>query len=117
YSLWQSRYAGAADALGRIIRVNGRELTIIGVAPRRFQGTVLGLSFDLWVPATMAPVLTDGSTDLQNRDSRGYAVMGRLGRDASESIAQSELDGVMAHLAKEFPESNRNIRAEVLTFW
>src|SRR6185436_13860686 len=41
YSLWQSRYAGAADALGRIIRVNGRELTVIGVAPRRFQGTVL----------------------------------------------------------------------------
>jgi putative ABC transport system permease protein len=117
YAFWQSRYSGAEDIVGRIIRVNGREFTVVGVAPRRFQGTVLGLSFDLWVPATMAPVLTDGSTDLQNRDSRGYAVMGRLGRDVSESIAQSELDGVMAHLAKEFPESNRNIRAEVLTFW
>jgi putative ABC transport system permease protein len=117
YAFWQSRYSGAEDIVGRIIRVNGREFTVVGVAPRRFQGTVLGLSFDLWVPATMAPVLTDGSTDLQNRDSRGYAVMGRLGRDVSESIAQSELDGVMAQLAKEFPESNRNIRAEVLTFW
>ena len=117
YSLWQSRYAGAADALGRIIRVNGRELTVIGVAPRRFQGTVLGLSFDLWVPATMAPVLVEGSPDMQNRASRGFAVMGHVRPGVSEASAQSELDGVMATLAQEFPESNRHIRGELLTFW
>jgi putative ABC transport system permease protein len=117
YSFWQLRYAGAADVVGRTFRVNGRELTVIGVAPSRFQGTVLGLSFDVWVPATMAPVLIEGSTDMQNRASRGYAAMGQLRPNVSESIAQSELDGVMAQLAKEFPESNRNMRAEVLTFW
>lgn len=117
YSLWQSRYTGAADVVGRTIRVNGRELTVVGVAPRRFQGTVLGLSFDLWVPATMAQVLVDGSPDMQNRASRGYAVMGQLRRGVSEASAQFELDGVMAALAHEFPQSNRNMRGEVLTFW
>ena len=117
HSLWQSRYGGGADVVGRTIRVNGRELTVIGVAPRRFQGTVLGLSFDVWVPATMTPVLLEGSVDMQNRASRGYAAMGRLRPGVTEAAAQSELDSVMVQLAREFPESNRNIRAELLTFW
>jgi len=117
YSLWQTRFGGAADVVGRTIRVNGRELMVVGVAPRRFQGTVLGLSFDLWVPATMGPVLIEGSPQLTNRASRGYAAMGRLRPGVSAASAQGEVDRVMAQLAEEFPESNRNMRADVLTFW
>src|SRR6185436_16727579 len=117
YSLWQSRFGAEPNVVGRTVRVNGRELTVIGVAPRRFQGTVLGLSFDLWVPATMASVLVEGSPDMQNRASRGYAVMGHVRPGVSEASAQDELDGVMATLAQEFPESNRHIRGELLTFW
>jgi putative ABC transport system permease protein len=117
YPLWQSRYGGAADVVGRSIRVNGRQLTIVGVAPKRFQGTVLGLSFDMWVPATLAPALIEGSSELQNRRSRGYAAMGRLGTAASKAAAQAELDSVMRQLATEFPGSNRQVRAQVLTFW
>ena len=40
------------------------QLTIIGVAPEDFQGTILALQFDLWVPATLAPALFAGSTEL-----------------------------------------------------
>ncbi len=87
------------------------------MAPRRFQGTVLGLSFDLWVPATMAPVLIDGSLELQNRSSRGYQAMGRLASGVTEPVAKLDVNRVMAQLAQEFPDSNRNLRAEVLTFW
>jgi putative ABC transport system permease protein len=117
YSLWQSRYGGTGDVVGRTIRVNGRELIVIGVAPQRFQGSVLGLSFDLWVPATMGPVLLDGSPPITNRTSRGYAALGWLREDVPAASAQLELDRAMAQLAKEFPESNRNMRADLLTFW
>src|SRR5580765_6274994 len=47
YALWQSRLGGLPSAIGRPLRVNGRELIVIGVAPKRFQGTILGLSFDM----------------------------------------------------------------------
>lgn len=117
YSLWETRYAGASDIIGRTIRVNGCELTIVGVAPPRFQGTTLGLNFDLWVPATMAAALIDGSVELQNRASREYQAMGRLGQGATEAMARSEVNTAMAQLAQEFPESNRNLRADVLTLW
>ena len=76
---WSSRTASgsrasarAPNAIGQTLRVNDRALTIVGVTPPRFQGTVLGLKFDLWVPATLAPVLIPGSRELEDRGVRGY---------------------------------------------
>lgn len=117
YALWQSRLGGARDAIGHPIRVNGRELIVIGVAPKRFQGTILGLSFDMWVPATMAPLLFDRSRELEDRGIRGYSAMGRLRHGASQQAAQADLDGAMGDLARTYPASNTGVRAEALTFW
>ena len=63
YDYWQTRFGGAASALGERVRVNDHPLTIIGVAPAKFQGTVLGLNFSLWTPATLAPTLLSGSAE------------------------------------------------------
>jgi putative ABC transport system permease protein len=117
YGLWQRRYDARPDAVGKTIRVNGRELTIIGVAPRRFQGTVLGLNFDVWVPATMAPVFDPGSRELTDRSFRGFTVTGRLRSGLSQADAQTELDGIMAQFAREYPQTNASIRGEILQFW
>ena len=116
YDLWQTRFAGAASVLGQTVRVNGRHLTIVGVAPRRFQGTVLGLSFDYWMPATMAPAILTGSRELEDRSVRGYAVMGQLQPGVSLAQAQSELDAAMRQLAQAYPATNATLRGEVLTF-
>jgi predicted permease len=117
HDYWQTRYGGAPAALGRTIRVNDRVVTIVGVTPERFQGTVLGLNFDLWVPATLAPELLAGSRELEDRSQRGYAVMGRLGPDTTREQAQAELVQAMRELAQAFPETNRNMTGEVLPFW
>jgi hypothetical protein len=52
HGFWHARFGGAPGALGQTLRLNDQNLTIVGVAPPGFQGTVLGLDFDLWVPAT-----------------------------------------------------------------
>src|SRR6201987_5949291 len=48
YDYWKTRFGGTPGAVGQELRVNGRELTVVGVAPREFQGTILPLKFDLW---------------------------------------------------------------------
>ena len=78
HDFWQARFDGSPTVIGQVLRVNDRELTVIGVAPARFQGTVMGLSFDLWAPATLAPVRLAGSRELEARGDRGYQVMGQL---------------------------------------
>lgn len=116
FGLWQSRYEGAADVVGKTLRVNGRPLTIVGVTPKIFQGTTLGLNFDVWIPATMAPVVV-GSRELRSRGSRGYLLMGRLAAGASREDAEREVAGVMQELAQAYPDSNNNVTSSVLAFW
>jgi predicted permease len=117
YDYWQSHFAGAAGAVGSSLRVNNASITVVGVAPREFQGSTLGLSFDMWMPATLAPVLVPGSKELEDRGQRGYAVMGRLVRGVSREQAEQEAADAMRALAIEFPQSNRNVTAAVLKFF
>src|SRR5713101_434525 len=65
YDYWQTRFRGAPEAVGQKLHVNERDLIVIGVAPKEFQGTMVPLKFELWVPATMTPALLGGTRDLE----------------------------------------------------
>lgn len=117
HDYWQTHFGGAPSAVGQTIRVNDLPLTIVGVAPEGFQGTILALQFDLWVPATLAPALFTGSSELDSRGQRGYSVMGRLRDGAAEGRAAAELTAAMAELAVAFPETNGRISGELIPYW
>ncbi len=57
YGTWQSRFGGAADVLGKQLRINHVVLTVVGIAPPRFIGVNGVFGPDLWVPASMAEQL------------------------------------------------------------
>ncbi len=107
YGVWQTRFKGTPDVVGQTLRVNGQPLTVIGVTPDVFQGTTLGLNFDVWMPAPLD----------RSRSARGYAVMGRLAPGASADDAQREVVTVMQDLAQAHPDTNKTITASVLSFW
>jgi predicted permease len=117
HDYWRTRFGGAPAAVGQTLRVNERVLTIVGVTPERFQGTVLSLYFDLFVPATLAPELLAGSRELEDRSQRGYQVMGRLPPGGTRARAQTDLDAAMRSLARDYPQTNTGVQAEVLPFW
>jgi predicted permease len=117
HDYWQTHYAGSPSAIGQTIRVNDNQLTIVGVAPEHFQGTILALQFDLWVPATLAPALFAGSSELTDRNQRGYSALGRLSAGADEARAASEFSSAMRELATLFPESNGRISGALTPYW
>ena len=112
---WQTHFNGSNSAIGKTVRINGRPLTIVGVAPPNFQGTTVGLYFDVWLPATLAPLLF-ASPELESRDIRGYSVMGMLRPGVTRARAQTGVNGVMRQLARDYPATNLTMRAEVLAF-
>ena len=117
WDLWQRRFCRATDVVGQRVLVNERELTIIGVAPRGFQGTILGLTFDMWLPATIAPTILAGTREIDDRSVRAYSLIAALAPRATRNTAQRELDVVMRQLAAEHPRTNAGIGAKVLAFW
>src|SRR6195256_2572090 len=90
YDYWQTRFRGAPEAVGQKLRVNERDLVVIGVAPRDFQGTMPPLKFELWAPATLAPALLGGTRDFEDRSSRGFSLIGMLKPRATREAAQTE---------------------------
>ena len=117
HQFWQRQFAGSPEVLGQTLRLNEQLVTVIGVAPEGFMGTAVGLSFDAWLPATLAPVLLGGAPELESRDARAYSIFGLLQGGENAARAQSQLDGVMRELARTYPATNSQMQAEVLAFW
>src|ERR1700736_6506694 len=117
YDYWQTRFHGAPEAVGQKLRVNERDLVVIGVAPKEFQGTMVPLKFALWAPATMAPALLGGTRDLEDRSIRAFSLIGMLKPGATREEAQAEFSAAMAQLARDYPEASAGIGGEILPFW
>ena len=95
HRFWRDRFGGRADALGQVVRVNGRPYTIVGVAPDGFDGPTLGVRPLLYVP--MQSRIWVGSYDgLANRRDYWVYVFGRLKPGATRESAKAGLDPLVA---------------------
>jgi len=93
YDFWNGRLAGDRAIVGKTIEVNGQMLTIVGVAPRDFEGTTLGSHPDVYVPLTMGAKLSAYGA-YQNRRNYWMYVFGRLKPGVTPEQAGSALNGI-----------------------
>jgi predicted permease len=118
HGAWRRRFAGAADALGRELRLNGQRFTVIGVAPENLRGLVRGLTPEVWVPTGALGLFGEGGLirrdRLLNRGSRWTWAIGRLAPGASLEQARQEAARVGEQLAREHPDTNRTRVIDVL---
>ena len=99
HGLWQRRYGGDPRVLGRTITVDGRALTIVGIAQPGFRYPD---ETELWTPVSQDdPVL------LEARGLHAYEVIGRLRAGQALEPTARRLEALAARLAAEYPESNR----------
>ncbi len=118
YGLWRQRFRGDRGAVGKTLRVNRLNLTVIGVAPPEFRGTMAGLSFQIWVPVTMGEdlgMLRRG--DLDSRARRRFYAVARLANGVSRTQAGAEARTLASALEAAYPETNRGIGATVSPVW
>jgi predicted permease len=108
YELWQRRFGGAPDTVGRSVTFNGHPTAIIGVAPPGFQGTTLMRS-DAWVPLNLASIATPrfGAEMFKNRRIVWLVMGGRLKPGVTLAQANAELDAIGKALQNEYPQENR----------
>jgi len=53
YTYWQTRFGGDPAVVGQPLIVNGQTMTIVGVAPKGFDGTTIGVKPKVYAPITM----------------------------------------------------------------
>ena len=105
YSLWQTRFGGDPEILGRTVEVNHRAGTVIGVAPQGFIGCMTGIRTDAWLP--LSPIHQEGfNWQIQGRDRPWLNVMGRLRPGVSRSQAAQDLEVLMRQLVAQYPNDH-----------
>ena len=114
-TMWRGRFQGDPNIVGRVIKLNQKAFTIIGVTPAAFAGTINGLKFDLWVPLMMHAELTGSWNWLEDRNSRPLALMARLAPGADLREADTEVSAIAKHLEAAYPATNRSIGARALS--
>src|SRR5262245_21938844 len=77
HAYWQSRFGADPAVLDQTIVVNGLTMTIVGVAPRGFAGTTIGVKPDVFAPITMRG-FSAGFTGFDNRRSYWAYLFARL---------------------------------------
>src|SRR5262249_30656027 len=78
YDCWQKRLAGDARVIGKTVIVNGRDFTVIGVAPQGFYGSEIGYHPEIWFPSMMQAQIEGGLFSLESRDDPRFFAQGRL---------------------------------------
>jgi predicted permease len=90
---WTTKFNQDPNVLNDTIIVNGQSLTIVGVAPPRFDGTTLGTRPQVFVPLTMRALMQPGFTAWENRRSYWAYLFARLKPGVALEQAKAALNG------------------------
>ena len=97
HGLWQRRFGGASGVIGRVVTINDRPTTIVGVMPQGFgRGSP---DTDVWLPLTIDRARAE-------RGGRVLSVLGRLAGTETIDRARSEMQTIAERLARAYPASN-----------
>lgn len=104
YRTWQSRLGGDPDVIGKQVRLESQWYTVVGVAPKNFQGMALPVLTDIWVPLVRyAQHNQFAARMVKNRQGSRILMFGRLKPGVAASQAQAELNSLDVQLRREYP--------------
>ncbi len=116
HSLWERRFGGKPDVLGRTVTLGGGPgfadtlAVIVGVMPEGFRG----VSFDAEIWTTLLPFAPDWGDD-DDRGDRWLGAAGRLAPGISAEVAQADLAEVARQLEARYPDTNRERSADLFS--
>ena len=117
--LWRSYFQADRRIIGKTIRLNRHPITVVGVAPAVFHGTIAAMLLDIWVPASNGVelgLLSRGEyTDRGDREFGTIVVRRKPGVRVEQ--AQAEVKALAARLEAEFPKTNHGVSATVVPPW
>jgi predicted permease len=111
HGFWKQRFGADPNIVGKDLRLNGHDFTVVGVARQGFSGTrLVGFIPDVWIPIAMHNQVVAGSEDwLENRGAQSFNVNGRLKPGVTIAQATSAMNTYAQQLAEAYPRTNANI--------
>ena len=124
YRFWEARLGSDPAVVNKTIIINGHPMTIVGVAPRGFEGTTLGSQPNVFVPISMRAQMSPGFRGFENRTSYWVYLFARLNPGVSVEQARTALNGIYSAIINDIevpaqqgmsPQTMEKFRARQVT--
>jgi predicted permease len=109
YAFWHSYLHDDRNVIGRTLQINKHPMTVMGVAPKGFEGTELFFAPAMWIPLLEEP-LVQGQNGLQYRSNHSSMLIGRLKPGVTPQEATADLNTVAALLSKAYPNDDDGLK-------
>src|SRR2546421_3034677 len=106
YQVWQEHFAGDRGVIGKIIPINGKQVTVIGVMPKGWRFPEI---CDIWMPLQLE----------EKTNPRGNFFLdcvGKVKNGVSIEQARAELEAITARIAAQHPDTNTGVSVHVASF-
>jgi predicted permease len=113
YAYWQTHFGGDPQIVGRKVSVDGHPVTIVGVAPKGFEGVYPILKVQGYLPLGMIAIEGQPSDFMTNRQLRGMPVLARVRPGTTLAQAQAALAVVSQRLSQDHPDSDKDMAVQV----
>jgi putative ABC transport system permease protein len=100
HRLWQQRFSGDQNVLGKSLVLNGKNYQVVGVMPDGFQFPVDVETVDLWTTVAV------DSGMFEQRGAHYMHVIARLKPGITQTQATAEMEGIAANLERQYPDEN-----------
>jgi predicted permease len=117
YAFWRRHFAGDPKVVGRIVKLNGYDFTVIGVAKKGFSGTrQFGWIPDVYLPLMMYAQAIPGTDEsfLSNRGDRRFDINGRLRDRVTIEEARAAMNLFAKRLAADYPQTNADLSIGII---
>jgi predicted permease len=108
FKLWQRRFGGAKEVVGRTVTMNGAPFTVLGVAPDAFHGVNSLFGPDAWVPTSMSDQVFTAQfrSWMDERRALVFSLAGRLKPGRTIEQARANLALIAKSLEETYPQPN-----------
>ena len=104
YGLWQRRFGSDPNIVGRVVHLDGKPATVVGITPYAFA-SLGGQRPDIWLPIAQQPYFIERSTVLTDWTNSSVRMWGKLAPGVSAKAAEQELRALTDQLRREHPEA------------
>lgn len=108
YGLWQSRFGGDNDVVGRTVWLDGEPTEVIGIMPRELNV----LPAQVFAPLRPSPAALEGWRD---RDNFAFNATARLRLGQTMDEARAQLEAIAALIESDYPQLRAGISADLMT--
>jgi predicted permease len=106
YKLWQRRFGSDPALVGKTVKINERDFTVVGVMPEGFEGVSGG--GEVWVPMMMVSTFSSPPGNITKRGSRWHSVIARLKPGVTIKQAQADMEAIASRLEQAYQGTNKD---------